>query len=128
MSVLGISCAYAVTSGFAVNEWYIGRAAASNWLIGLRPRISSMVRSMLDVEYMVESTYLRFVYGETTRATDRWASTWSGPFWASSSRTKIAVSFQNLLFVTASTTIPSARSLSATYAVGVGLPTRVPDV
>ena len=35
---------------------YIGRAAASNWLIGLSPRISSIVRSMLDVEYIVEST------------------------------------------------------------------------
>ena len=33
-----------------------------------------------------------------TRPTVRCASTWSGPFWASSSITKIAVSFQNLLF------------------------------
>ena len=62
-----------------------------------RPRISSIVRNMLDVEYIVESTAPRLVYGEMTRATVRWASTWSGPFWASSSTTKIAVSFQNLL-------------------------------
>ena len=43
-------------SGVGPKAPYIGRAAASNWLIGLRPRISSMVRNMLDVEYIVEST------------------------------------------------------------------------
>ena len=36
--------------------------------------------------------------------------------------------FQNALFVTASTTMPSARSLSATIAVTVGDPTFVPAV
>src|SRR5438874_7012740 len=112
-------------SGRAANEWYIGRAAASNWLIGGKPRISPIVRNMLAVEYMVESTAPRRVYGDRTRATVRWASTWSGPFWASSSITKTAVSFQNLLFDRASITRPRARSLSATIAVGVGLPTRV---
>src|ERR1041384_70566 len=56
-----------------------------------------------------------------TRAAVRCASTWSGPFWASSSTTKRAVSFQNLLLLTASTTRPRAKSLSATQAVGVGL-------
>src|SRR5437868_5164157 len=45
----GTTCLYGVRSGFAVNELYIGRAAASNWLIGLRPRISSIVRNMLVV-------------------------------------------------------------------------------
>ena len=40
----------------------------------------------------------------------------------------MAVSFQNLLLLTASTTLPSARSLSATIARGVGLPTCVPVV
>ena len=83
---------------------------------------------MLVVEYSVLSTYFRFVYGDTTSATERCASTWSGPFWVSSSITNTAVSFQNLLFVTASTTIPSARSLSATIAFTVGIPTRVPAV
>ena len=34
----------------AVNAWNIGRAAASNWLIGWRPRMSSIVRNMLEVE------------------------------------------------------------------------------
>ena len=68
------------------------------------------------------------MYGETTSAGERCASTWSGPFCVSSSITKIAVSFQNALFVTASTTMPSARSLSATIAVTVGEPTFVPAV
>jgi len=54
-----------------VNASYIGRAAASNWLIGFRPRINSIVRSMLAVEYIVESTWPRFVYGLMTRATVR---------------------------------------------------------
>ena len=62
-SAFGISRVYGVTSGVPVNDRYIGRAAASNWLIGLRPRINSIVRNRLDVEYMVESTYFRFVYG-----------------------------------------------------------------
>ena len=56
----------------------------------------------------------------------RWASTWSGPFWASSSMTKMAVSFQNLLWLTASTSRPSARSLLATQACGVNVPGVVP--
>ena len=68
------------------------------------------------------------VYGLTTSATTRCASTWSGPFWASSSITKMAVVGQNFDFDTPSTSIPSAMSLSTTCAVGVGLPTRVPDV
>ena len=37
----------------------IGRAAASNWLIGARPRMSSMVWSSEEVEYIVESTVPR---------------------------------------------------------------------
>ena len=63
-----------------------------------------------------------------TRPTVRWASTWSGPFWASSSMTKIAVSGQDLLWVTASTIRPRARSLLATQAWGVNVPGRVPVV
>src|SRR5580704_18871448 len=105
-------------SGFAVNEAYIGWAAASNWLIGFSPRISSIVRSMLLVEYIVESTWRRFVYGLTTSATVRCASTWSGPFWASSSTTNTAVSGQNLLPLIAASTLPRAASFSATIAVG----------
>ena len=61
-----------------------------------------------------------------TRPTVRWASTWSGPFWASSSITKIAVSGQYLLWLTASTSRPRARSLLATQACGVGAPGVVP--
>ena len=37
------------------------------------------------------------------RATVRWASTWSEPFWASSSTTKIAMCFQNRLLDSPST-------------------------
>src|SRR5262249_42817734 len=94
----------------------MGRAAASNWLIGRRPRMSSIVRSMLDVEYIVESTLLLCLYGLTPNPPARCASTWWEPFCASSSTMNIAVSFQNLLLVTASTTRPRARSLSATTA------------
>ena len=46
--------------------------------------------------------------GLTTSAGERCASTWSGPFCASSSSTKIADSFQNLLCEIASTSRPSA--------------------
>ena len=63
-----------------------------------------------------------------TRPTVRWASTWSGPFWASSSMTKIAVSGHDLLSLTASTIRPSARSLLATQASGVNVPGVVPVV
>ena len=42
--------------------------------------------------------------------------------------TKIAVSGQDLLCVTASTIRPSARSLLATQACGVNVPGRVPVV
>ena len=63
-----------------------------------------------------------------TRPTVRWASTWSGPFWASSSITKIAVSGQYLLLLTASTSRPRARSLLATQACGVNAPGVVPVV
>src|SRR5262245_3920798 len=125
MSTSGLTCAYGRRSALAWNELYIGWAAASNWLIGGRFRISSIVRSMLLVEYIDESTTFRLVYGLTTKAMVRWASMWSGPFWASSSTTKIAVSFQNLLLLTASTTRPNPRSLSATIAIGVHAPTLV---
>src|SRR5262249_37044468 len=60
-STSGTACLYVAKSGVAWKAWYIGRAAASNWLIGLSPRISSIVRSMLAVEYIVESTNFRFV-------------------------------------------------------------------
>ena len=54
----------------------------------------------------------------------RWPSTWSKPYCGSSSTTKMHVSFQNLLLLTASTIRPRARSLSATIARGVGKPGR----
>ena len=41
----------------------MGIAAASNWVIGFIPRMSSMVRSIEHVEYRVESTVLRRTYG-----------------------------------------------------------------
>jgi hypothetical protein len=43
----------------SVKEAYIGRAAASYWLKGGRPRINSMLRTMLTVLYCVESTIFR---------------------------------------------------------------------
>ncbi len=45
----------------------MGVAAASYCDMGLRPRISSIVRNMLLVEYMVESTVWRLMYGLTTK-------------------------------------------------------------
>src|SRR5947208_16241762 len=56
----------------------------------------------------------------------RWASTWSGPSWASSSVTKIAVLFQYGEWETASTSRPREGSLSPVYAARVGLPGVVP--
>src|ERR1035438_8636756 len=44
---------------------------------------------------------------------ERWASTWSEPFWASSSTTKIAVSFQNLLLLMASDRKPAMLGVGA---------------
>jgi hypothetical protein len=110
------------------SDLHIGIAAASNCDIGCRPKINSIVRSILVVEYSVESTVRRFVQELITKPGMRCASTWSGPFCASSSRTKIAVSAQNLDLLTASTMRPSASSFSATIAVGVGLPATVPTV
>ena len=43
------SAVYGVATGVVWNALYIGVAAASYWLIGGRPRISSIVRSMPDV-------------------------------------------------------------------------------
>ena len=56
----------------------------------------------------VLSTAPRLMYGLMTKAGDRCASTWSGPFCASSSSTKIADSFQYLLWEITSTRRPSA--------------------
>ena len=58
----------------------------------------------------------------------RWPSTWSTPFWESSSTTKTALLFQNLDFEMASMIRPVARSLSATIAEGVGWPGWAPVV
>ena len=52
----------------------------------------------------------------------RWPSTWSRPAWESSSTTKIAESFQYLLCEISSTILPTARSLSATWAAALGGP------
>ena len=53
----------------------MGRAAASYWLSGGSPRISSIVWIMLTVLYCVLSTALRLTYGLITRPTVRCAST-----------------------------------------------------
>ncbi len=52
----------------------------------------------------------------------RWPSTWSRPAWESSSTTKIAESFQYGLCEISSTILPTARSLSATWAAAFGGP------
>ena len=52
----------------------------------------------------------------------RWPSTWSAPFWLSSSTTKMAESFHHLLCEIVSTIRPTARSPSATWARGSGVP------
>ena len=64
----------------------------------------------------------------TTSEMLRCASTWSAPACASSSRMKNAVSFQYAECEIASTARPTARSLSATLASGVGDPGVVPAV
>ena len=82
-------------SGFAANAAYIGRApprrtgsAAAG--PGSAPSCAACRRSCTGSCRRRP----RRVQGLTTNATERWASTWSGPFCASSSRTKIADSFQ----------------------------------
>src|SRR5437588_12868302 len=52
---------YGRRSGLLWNEFNIGVAAASNWDIGFNPRICSIVRNMLLVEYIVESTVPRLM-------------------------------------------------------------------
>src|SRR6266508_329875 len=54
-------CLNGVRSALFVKELYIGVAAASYWLIGGNPRISSIVRSIPEVVYIVESTSRRLV-------------------------------------------------------------------
>src|SRR5690242_14921092 len=63
-----------------------------------------------------------------TCASVRCASMWSGPSWESSSMTKIAVDAQYGECDTASTSLPTAQSLSATIARGVGQLGLVPQV
>ena len=63
-----------------------------------------------------------WAHGLMTWIGARWPSTWSAPAWLSSSTTKIAESFQYLLCEISSTILPTARSLSATWAAAVGGP------
>src|SRR5438093_11694419 len=49
----GVRRWYVAMFGVPVNALYSGAAAASYWLIGVSPRISSIVRSTDDVEYSV---------------------------------------------------------------------------
>src|SRR5713226_9429245 len=69
---------YGASDGVVVNALYIGVAAASYWLIGGRPRTSSIVRSTPEVVYSVLSTTPRRLKGLTASRTERCASTWSG--------------------------------------------------
>src|SRR5262249_5659327 len=99
----GFSAVYAAGLGAFWKDADMMRDAASNWVIGLSPSISSMVRNMDVVLYMLLSTVCRLTYDEITKPGDRWESTWSAPFWASSSRTKIAVLVQKRDLETPST-------------------------
>ena len=54
---------YDARSGVSVKDSNIGFAAASNWLSGGKPKISSIVRNMLTVLYCVLSKWLRRTYG-----------------------------------------------------------------
>ena len=67
-SIRAGSCAYGVRSALSVNEANIGRAAASYWLSGGRPRISSIVRIMLTVLYCVLSSGLPLGVGADHQA------------------------------------------------------------
>ena len=55
-------------SGLSVKQSNIGVALASNWFIGGRPRICSIVRRMLVVLYCVLTTAPRLAYGLTQNA------------------------------------------------------------
>ena len=61
-----------------------------------------------------------------TSPTVRWASTWSGPFWASSSITKIAICGQYLLRLTASTNRPERQVVAGDTSLRGGRPGVVP--
>ena len=113
---------YGVRSGLSVKQPRIGVADRSSWFIGGRPRISSIVLTMpgLVVAGRVDGLPLR-VRARSPAPTVRWPSTWSKPFCGSSSIDEDARLRPELaLRLTASTTMPSARSLSATIARGVG--------
>src|SRR2546425_3402401 len=77
-----------------------------------------MVRSTDAVVLNVLSTAFWRAYGDATRRIERCASTWSGPFCASSSRTKTASDGHAGDSERRSTMRPRARSLSATIARG----------
>src|ERR1017187_6173066 len=104
----GFSAAYEAALGWLWKAAVMGRAPASKCVMGFMPSRNSMVRSMEVVLYMLLSTAWRFTQGEITKAGERWESTWSGPFWASSSRMKIAVLAQNRDLETPSTSWPTA--------------------
>ena len=70
----------------------------------------------------------RLAYGLITATGMRCASTWSAPSWESSSTTKMAEVDQIFECEIVSTSWPSARSLSATMAIGMGKPVCVPRV
>src|ERR1017187_2627738 len=104
----GFSAAYGAALGWLWKAAVMGRAPASKGVLGFMPSRKSMVCRMEVVLYMLLSTAWRFTQGEITKAGDRWESTWSGPFWASSSRMKIAVLAQNRDLETPSTSWPTA--------------------
>ena len=70
----------------------------------------------------------RLAYGLAISSGPRWPSTWSMPFWVSSSTTNTAELVQNLECEMVSMIRPTARSLSATSATGSGSPVPTPAV
>ncbi len=70
----------------------------------------------------------RFAYGEAISSGPRCPSTWSTPFWVSSSTTITSELFQSFECAIELTIRPTARSLSATSATGYGSPVPTPAV
>ena len=84
----------------------IGGAAASCWVMGGRPEQQFHGAQHADRRVHVAVDELALDVRADDQPAVRWESTWSGPFWASSSMMKIANALQTLLFVMASTILP----------------------
>src|SRR3954453_22305160 len=77
--------AYVQGIGLVSKTSVIGFAEESLRLKLPVPRISSIVRNMLNVVYGVDTTFFCLTYGPITKATLLCESTWSPPSWESSS-------------------------------------------